>query len=73
MRVLFIVPTVLALGLSACTSTGSGYDSTGSGVSDSFKIENYRRSTDTNGTQLRPDVNRAYTQPSIPSIVNRGF
>jgi hypothetical protein len=34
---------------------------------------NYVRSNDTNGTQRRPDVNRAFTQPSIPSISNRGI
>lgn len=57
-------------GLSACNSV-EGPDSR-SGLSETFNTDNYRRSNDTNGTQTRPDVNRAYTQPSLPSIVNRG-
>ena len=56
----------LLCGLGACNSTDR------SGLSDSFSTENYRRSSDTNGTQTRRDVNRAYTAPSLPSIVNRG-
>lgn len=72
MRLAIFALSALSLGLSACSSSGSD-SSGGSGLSDSFKVENYRRSTDTNGTQLRPDVNRAYTQPSIPTIANRGF
>lgn len=58
-------------GLAACSSTGDG--GSGSGLARSFELDNYRRSNDTNGTQTRPDVNRAYTQPTIPSIANRGL
>lgn len=67
----FLFAAILATcGLAACTSTGSG--PSGSGLAESFNPDNYRRSNDTNGTQTRPDVNRIYTQPSMPSIVNRG-
>ena len=59
----------VAVALAACSSTSDG---SGSGLAQSFELSNYRRSNDTNGTQTRPDVNRAYTQPSIPTIVNRG-
>jgi hypothetical protein len=55
------------LGLGACTSTGD------SGFSQQFSAEAFSRSNDTNGTQTRRDVNRAYTQPSLPSIGNRGY
>ncbi|MCJ2034490.1 hypothetical protein [Methylobacterium sp. J-068] len=61
--------TLLLSGLGACNSdspSGRG------GVSDAFDTSNYRRSNDTNGTQTRRDVNRQYTQPSMPSIINRG-
>ena len=58
-------------GLSACNSV-DGPDSR-SGLAETFNTDNYRRSNDTNGTQTRPDVNRLYTQPSIPSIANRGY
>ncbi len=60
-----------AVALAGCSSTGS--DAGGSGLSQSFDMSNYRRSNDTNGTQTRPDVNRAYTQPTLPSIANRGL
>ena len=60
-----------AAGLAGCSSSGSGPN--GSGLAESFNLDNYRRSNDTNGTQTRPDVNRLYTQPSIPSIANRGY
>ncbi len=66
---LLIAAAVLALGLTACNSTDSG----GPGLSSAFDTSNYRSSSDTNGTQSRRDVNRTYTQPSLPSIANRGF
>ena len=59
-------------GLTACTSTGSDSSSGGGGLSQSFEMSNYRRADNTNGTQTRPDVNRVYTQPSLPMIINRG-
>ncbi|CAO4149955.1 hypothetical protein LNAOJCKE_1231 [Methylorubrum aminovorans] len=64
-----LAAALLAGGLSACNSTDSG----GPGLSSAFEASNFRRSSDTNGTQTRRDVNRAYTQPSLPSIANRGF
>lgn len=67
---LVIAAVLAACGLGACNSTGSGPN--GSGLAESFNMDNYRRSNDTNGTQTRPDVNRLYTQPSLPTIVNRG-
>jgi len=67
---LALVLAVLSCGLAAC-NTGS--DSRGTGLAESFNTDNYSRSNDTNGTQRRPDVNRAFTQPSLPSISNRGF
>lgn len=57
--------------LSGCNSTDSGPG--GSGLSESFNPDNYRRSSNTNGTQTRPDVNRQFTQPTLPTISNRGF
>ncbi|GJE74009.1 MULTISPECIES: hypothetical protein [Methylorubrum] len=66
---LLVLAAALACGLAACSSTESG----NSGLSQSFDTGNYRRSNDTNGTMDRKDVNRAYTQPSLPSIANRGF
>ncbi|MBB2960356.1 hypothetical protein [Methylobacterium sp. R2-1] len=66
---LLVLAAVLACGLSACNSTDSG----GPGLSSAFETSNYRQSSDTNGTQTRRDVNRAYTQPSLPSIINRGY
>ena len=57
-------------GLCACnTDSPDGR----SGLAESFRLDNYRASNDTNGTQTRRDVNRAYTQPTLPSIGNRGF
>lgn len=60
-----------AAGLAGCSSSGSGPN--GSGLAESFNLDNYRRSNDTNGTQTRPDVNRQFTQPSLPTISNRGI
>lgn len=74
MRASLFALALVAAGLGACTSTGSGSGSSAdSGLSETFDSGNYRRSTDTNGTQLRPDVNRTYTAPVVPSIANRGF
>ncbi|MET7245100.1 hypothetical protein ABZT49_17225 [Methylobacterium sp. EM32] len=71
MRLLRVAASLALAGLAAaCTSAG---DSRGTGLSESFDSKNYVRSNDTNGTQRRPDVNRMFTQPSIPSISNRGF
>ncbi|WP_336486919.1 hypothetical protein [Methylobacterium nigriterrae] len=61
----------LSAGLAACNSV-EGPESR-SGFSETFNTDNYRRSNDTNGTQTRRDVNRVYTQPSLPSIANRGY
>jgi hypothetical protein len=70
MRLLSLTFVALAgLGLGACSSTDSGR----SGLSESLSLDNYRASSDTNGTQTRRDVNRAYTQPSLPTIANRGM
>ena len=66
-----VLAAALAAALCACSSV-DGPDSR-SGLAETFNTDNYRRSNDTNGTQTRPDVNRVYTQPSIPSIANRGF
>ncbi len=67
MRPLLIVLSAgLLCALGACNSADR------SGLSDTFSTDNFRRSNDTNGTQTRRDVNRAYTAPSIPSITNRG-
>ena len=60
----------LAAGLAGCSSTSDGPGN--SGLAQTFDPNNYRRSNDTNGTQTRPDVYRQFTQPSMPSIVNRG-
>jgi predicted small secreted protein len=69
--VLAALASALSGGLAACNSV-EGRDSR-SGLSETFNTDNYRRSNDTNGTQTRRDVNRLYTQPSLPSIVNRGY
>lgn len=71
MRFTLLAVAFLAVGgLGACnTDSPDGR----SGLADSFRLDNYRASNDTNGTQTRPDVNRLYTQPSIPSIANRGY
>ncbi|WP_375462509.1 hypothetical protein [uncultured Methylobacterium sp.] len=68
-----LTPLVLAAALLAGLSACNGGSDTRSGLAETFNTDNYRRSNDTNGTQTRPDVNRAYTQPSLPSIANRGF
>ena len=71
MRFTLLAVSCLAIGgLGACNTDGSDGRS---GLADSFKLDNYRASNDTNGTQTRRDVNRAYTQPTLPSIGNRGF
>lgn len=57
------------LGVAACSST----EGSRSGFAETFNLDNYRASSDTNGTQTRRDVNRAYTAPSLPSISNRGL
>lgn len=67
----FALAAALVGGLGACNSV-DGPDSR-SGLAETFNTDNYRRSNDTNGTQTRPDVNRLYTQPAIPSIANRGY
>ena len=64
-----VLATAFAGGLCACNSDSP---SGRSGLAHSFDTSNYRRSNDTNGTQTRRDVNRQYTQPSMPSIANRG-
>lgn len=71
MRLLPLVLSTLAMaGLCACNSA-EGPNSR-SGIAETFDTSNYRRSSDTNGTQTRRDVNRLYTQPSLPSISSRG-
>ncbi|GJE36655.1 hypothetical protein [Methylobacterium persicinum] len=70
MRLLQITLAAAAiLGVGACSSTEGGR----SGLAESFSLDNYRASSDTNGTQTRRDVNRAYTAPSLPTIANRGM
>lgn len=70
MRLLHVTLAAVAImGLCACSST----DGSRSGLADSFSLDNYRASGNTNGTQTRRDVNRAYTQPSLPTIANRGM
>ena len=74
MRLLHITLTAVAvifapLGLGACSSTDGGR----SGLAETFSLDNYRASGNTNGTQTRRDVNRAYTQPTLPTIANRGM
>lgn len=64
-----VLATTLVAGLCACNSNSP---SGRSGVSDAFDTSNYVRSNDTNGTQTRRDVNRQFTQPSMPSIASRG-
>ncbi|ACA19658.1 conserved hypothetical protein [Methylobacterium sp. 4-46] len=68
------LPLLLAAGalaalLPACTSM----EADRSAFSETFSTQNYVRSNDTNGTQRRPDVNRAFTQPTVPTIGNRGL
>ena len=72
MRLTLLLFSTLPLGgLGACTST-DGPDGR-SALAQTFSLDNYRRANDTNGLQTRPDVNRAYTQPSLPTIGNRGM
>lgn len=66
-RLPLLLAACLSLGLGACTSSGD------SGFSQQFSADAFSRSTDTNGTQTRRDVNRTYTQPSLPTIGNRGY
>lgn len=66
-----VAAVVLACGLGACTTAGDG--PSGSGFAETFNADNYRRTDNTNGTQNRPDVNRAFTQPTLPTIGNRGY
>ena len=71
MRFTLLALTVLTIGgLGTCATDGS--DSR-SGLAESFNLDNYRASGNTNGTQTRRDVNRAYTQPTLPTIDNRGM
>ncbi|MDP4022514.1 hypothetical protein Q8W71_07760 [Methylobacterium sp. NEAU 140] len=71
MRLIPLALTTLIVALlGACSST----DGTGrSGLSETFSLDNYRVGNSTDGTQTRRDVNRAYTQPSLPTIGNRGM
>ncbi|MCJ2013937.1 hypothetical protein [Methylobacterium sp. J-076] len=70
MRLLHLTLAAAAVtGLGACSST----DGSRSRLAESFSLDNYRASSDTNGTQTRRDVNRTYTQPSLPTISNRGM
>ena len=71
MRLSLLALTALTVvGLGACATDGP--DSR-SGLAESFNFDNYRASSNTNGTQTRRDVNRAYTQPTLPTIGNRGM
>jgi hypothetical protein len=71
MRFTLLALTVLTFGgLGACATDGP---ESRSGLAESFNFDNYRASSNTNGTQTRRDVNRAYTQPSLPTIGNRGM
>ena len=72
MRFTLLVLSTLMIGaLGACNST-DGPDGRNA-LAQTFSLDNYRRSNDTNGLQTRPDVNRTYTQPSLPTIGNRGI
>ncbi|GJD91933.1 hypothetical protein [Methylobacterium hispanicum] len=66
-------PTRLSLLLAACLALGACTSSGDSGFSQQFSADAFSRSNDTNGTQTRRDVNRSYTQPSLPTIGNRGY
>lgn len=57
-----------ACGVAACASDPAA----NGGYAEQFSPDNFRRSSDTNGSQTRRDVNRQYTAPSLPSIANRG-
>jgi hypothetical protein len=66
----FALSILTICGLCACsTDSPDGR----SGLSETFNLDNYRASGNTNGTQTRRDVNRAYTQPTLPTIGNRGM
>ena len=67
MRLTLLALTVLTIGgLGACATEGP--DSR-SGLAESFNLDNYRASGNTNGTQTRRDVNRAYT--SVAAMMTR--
>ncbi len=66
-------PIRLTLVLAACLGLGACNSSRDSGFSQQFSADAFSRSNDTNGTQSRRDVNRSYTQPSLPTIGNRGY
>jgi hypothetical protein len=68
-----LLPLAAAGTLAALLAACSSVDTERSAFSETFNTQNYVRSNDTNGTQRRPDVNRAFTQPSVPSIANRGM
>ena len=71
MRFSLLVFSALTIGgLGACATDGP---ESRSGLAESFNLDNYRASSNTNGTQTRRDVNRAYTQPTLPTIGNRGM
>ncbi|WP_342106741.1 hypothetical protein [Methylobacterium sp. SI9] len=71
MRFSLLVISALTIGgLGACATDGP---ESRSGLAESFNLDNYRASSNTNGTQTRRDVNRAYTQPTLPTIGNRGM
>ncbi|GBU16447.1 MULTISPECIES: hypothetical protein [Methylobacterium] len=72
MRPIRFAAAVALLGLLAACAGADKYDSR-SGYAEQFSADAFRRSSDTNGTQTRRDVNRAYTAPSLPSIGNRGI
>jgi len=67
---LFAISVLTVGGLCACATEGPN---SRSGLAESFNLDNYRASNNTNGTQTRRDVNRAYTQPTLPTIGNRGM
>ncbi len=67
---LLVLSALMIGGLGACATDGP--DSR-SGLAESFNLDNYRAAANTNGTQSRRDVNRAYTQPTLPTIGNRGM
>ncbi|XYD08098.1 hypothetical protein R1A27_24125 [Methylobacterium sp. NMS12] len=72
MRLTLLALSALTLGGLCACSTSDGPNSH-SGLAESFNLDNYRASGNTNGTQTRRDVNRAYTQPTLPTIGNRGM
>ncbi|GJD35304.1 hypothetical protein [Methylobacterium aerolatum] len=66
---LLISAAAAALAVGACSSSNGER----SGLAESLSLDNYRAASNTNGTQTRRDVNRSYTQPSMPTIANRGM